>query len=208
MLCEYGCGKKAVSQLKNKKWCCEVSVNKCVVNKKKNSDALRNAIKSGKINYSQRYKNIPDEIKVRMNWNKGNYSNTKFEYGGTGSHKEVLISERGHRCESCNKKTWLGEKITLELEHKDGDRKNNTRENLQLLCPNCHSMTKTWRGRNVNSGKVKVDDETLLTALQTEVSIRAALNKVGLTPKGGNYQRCYKLLSPGGGTVYTGDLGN
>jgi 5-methylcytosine-specific restriction endonuclease McrA len=206
MICEYGCGNEATTQLKNKKWCCSSSCNKCPTLRKKNSESLIAGVKSRKIDYSQRYKNIPDNVKAKMNWNKGNYSGTKFEYNGTGNHKQVLILERGHTCESCNKKTWLKQQIVLELDHIDGDRKNNTRENLQLLCPNCHSMTKTWRGRNINSGKIKVDDDTLLTALTTEVSIRAALNKVGLTPKGGNYERCYKLLRFGGGTVYTGDL--
>lgn len=200
MLCEYGCGNIAAIQLKNKKWCCELSYNKCPASKRKNSHGIKEAIRNGKIDYVERYANLSDDVKQRMNWNKQNYSNTKFEYGGTGSHKQVLIMERGHKCQRCNKKTWLGEKITLELEHKDGDRKNNIRDNLELLCPNCHSMTKTWRGRNVNSGKIKVDDVTLLTALQTETSIRKALNKVGLTPKGANYERCYKLLRPSGET--------
>ena len=206
MICEYGCGKEATVQLKNEKWCCEKSANACPENKRKNSQGIKKAIKTGKISYEKRYENLPDEVKNRMNWNKGNYSKTQFTYKGTGNHKEVLMQERGHKCESCNKKTWLGKPITLELDHTDGDRKNNVKENLKLLCPNCHSYTKTWRGRNINTGKIKVDDETLLTALKNEVNIRSALIKVGLTPKGGNYKRCYDLLSPGGGTVYTGDL--
>lgn len=40
---------------------------------------------------------------------------------------------------------WLGQPITLELEHKDGVHQNNIRENLECLCPNCHSQTDTWR---------------------------------------------------------------
>lgn len=68
-----------------------------------------------------------------------------FCYEGKGSHKKVLIRERGHVCESCKNSEWLGRRITLELEHIDGDNKNNVRENLKLLCPNCHSYTPTWR---------------------------------------------------------------
>lgn len=47
----------------------------------------------------------------------------------------------------CNLKEWLGNTLVLELDHIDGNRKNNNLVNLRLLCPNCHSQTSTWRGR-------------------------------------------------------------
>ena len=53
-----------------------------------------------------------------------------------------------HKCESCGRKTWLGKPIPLELHHKDGNRNNNTITNFQLLCPNCHAFTDSYRGRN------------------------------------------------------------
>ncbi|GAA1248444.1 hypothetical protein GCM10009633_21770 [Janibacter melonis] len=52
------------------------------------------------------------------------------------------------RCDSCGGTQWLGLPIPLELEHRDGDRQNNSLENLELLCPNCHAQTPTYRGRN------------------------------------------------------------
>lgn len=54
---------------------------------------------------------------------------------------------RTHRCENCNLDIWLGDKIPLELHHIDGNRNNNTLDNLKLLCPNCHSLTENYRGR-------------------------------------------------------------
>lgn len=63
------------------------------------------------------------------------------------SIKKRLISELGHKCTKCKNETWLDEPITLELEHIDGNNRNNSRENLTLLCPNCHSQTSTWRNR-------------------------------------------------------------
>jgi hypothetical protein len=63
--------------------------------------------------------------------------------------KKRLINERGHRCECCRKEMWLGGKIILEIDHINGDRDNNSRENLQLLCPNCHALTPTYRGKNI-----------------------------------------------------------
>jgi 5-methylcytosine-specific restriction endonuclease McrA len=60
----------------------------------------------------------------------------------------IVLLEQNLACHKCNITEWLGEPITLELEHIDGNRHNNTRENLEGLCPNCHSLTPTWRGRN------------------------------------------------------------
>ena len=53
-----------------------------------------------------------------------------------------------HRCERCGLTTWLDEPIPLELHHKDGNRNNNTLENYELLCPNCHAFTDSYRGKN------------------------------------------------------------
>jgi hypothetical protein len=61
--------------------------------------------------------------------------------------KKRLIGERGYKCENCNLSVWLNKPICLELEHISGNRLDNTRENLKLLCPNCHSQTPTWRRR-------------------------------------------------------------
>ena len=52
------------------------------------------------------------------------------------------------KCESCGLSEWLGKKLSLELDHKDGNRYNHSIENLRILCPNCHSQTDTYRGKN------------------------------------------------------------
>ncbi len=61
--------------------------------------------------------------------------------------KRVLI-EQEFKCKKCNIDTWFGKPLTLELEHIDGNHQNDIRSNLIALCPNCHSLTETWRGRN------------------------------------------------------------
>lgn len=62
--------------------------------------------------------------------------------------RSYLLRVRGHRCSSCNLEVWLGEPIPLELDHADGNPDNNTEENLRLLCPNCHALTDTYKGKN------------------------------------------------------------
>jgi hypothetical protein len=72
------------------------------------------------------------------------------ELVSTDAIKKRLVKERGHQCECCQKTMWLGGSIVLELDHVNGDRFNNTRENLRLLCPNCHALTPTYRGKNIS----------------------------------------------------------
>jgi 5-methylcytosine-specific restriction endonuclease McrA len=61
-----------------------------------------------------------------------------------------LLSENifEHKCYSCGLSEWLGVPIPIELEHIDGDSKNHIITNLTLLCPNCHALTDTYRGKN------------------------------------------------------------
>ena len=198
-LCSYGCGFVAKYRNKSGKLSCSESSNQCEANRLKNSRGLKEANSSGKRNAKLIYASLPKESKLRMSWNKEK-SNADFSYDGKGSHKKVLIKERGHRCESCDLAEWLCEPIPLELEHKDGNNRNNVKENLLLLCPNCHAKTKFYRGKNINTGKIKVSDEEILTELEKGLTIRQVLLNVGLTPKGGNYDRVNKLrycsLSP------------
>lgn len=71
------------------------------------------------------------------------------DYTKASSLKPYIIEERGYKCEICFVSDWLGEKLVLELDHIDGNRTNNIKNNLRLLCPNCHSQTPTWRNRKI-----------------------------------------------------------
>jgi hypothetical protein len=107
--------------------------------------------------------------------------------------KRVLI-EQNNKCNHCGIETWNNKPLILELEHKDGNNKNNLRDNLEAICPNCHSQTSTWRGKNKKNKKGQISDDEIMNAYLKTKNIRQALLDVGLTPKGGNYKRVHKII--------------
>ena len=64
--------------------------------------------------------------------------------------KRRLLKEgfKQHICECCGLSEWQASPIPLELHHLNGDNRDNRLENLQLLCPNCHALTDSYRGKN------------------------------------------------------------
>lgn len=52
------------------------------------------------------------------------------------------------KCNNCQNITWLDNPIPLELNHIDGNNSNHSLDNLEVLCPNCHALTSTYRGKN------------------------------------------------------------
>lgn len=65
--------------------------------------------------------------------------------------KRIIESGRDLKCECCGLVNWNGLPITLQVHHKDGNKDNNELNNLQLLCPNCHSQTDNWCAKNRNN---------------------------------------------------------
>jgi 5-methylcytosine-specific restriction endonuclease McrA len=116
--------------------------------------------------------------------------NTPFHELGESSKRKVIFLEQEGRCDKCGLSDWLNQPITLELEHIDGNHDNWLHENLIFLCPNCHSQTPTWRGRNKKGNGVPI-------ATIEGASLRQVLIKRGLSPKGAHYKRLKEELGIG-----------
>ncbi|HET9719935.1 MAG TPA: HNH endonuclease [Solirubrobacteraceae bacterium] len=67
-----------------------------------------------------------------------------------GHLKQRLVKSglKAERCELCGLSRWRDASLSLALHHMNEDRRDNRIENLQLLCPNCHSQTENFAGRN------------------------------------------------------------
>lgn len=109
------------------------------------------------------------------------FDSLKWDY-----KRQKILLEQDYKCAACGIKEWQGQQLSLEIDHKDGNNEHDTRENLHALCPNCHSLTKNFRGRNKLKGKFPVDRD-FYERYKKENSIRQTLLSFGLAGKGANY---------------------
>jgi Homeodomain-like domain/HNH endonuclease len=64
----------------------------------------------------------------------------RYDWGVVQRYKE-------NSCENCGLTAWLGQPLSMALHHVNGDGRDNRLENLQFLCPNCHSQTDNFSGK-------------------------------------------------------------
>jgi len=115
-------------------------------------------------NYSTFHKlvaknNIDISHLKKQGWNKG------MLFGPKRPIKDYLSNKHGiqsnalkkrliregifqHKCSTCKGTEWLGNPIPIELDHINGNSSDNSLDNLRILCPNCHALTPTYRGKN------------------------------------------------------------
>ena len=72
------------------------------------------------------------------------------EYSTRASVRKTILKENliEYKCDICQIDTWNNKKLSLHLDHINGKNSDHRLENLRWLCPNCHSQTTTYTGRN------------------------------------------------------------
>jgi len=130
--------KKIISKPKKISFC--LNCEKEVINKKYCSQKCKNEYEYN------------DRIKM---WLSGSITGMKGKTSTSDWIKRYMIKKHGEKCMECgwDKINPYTNNIPIELEHIDGNFTNNKEENLKLLCPSCHSLTKTYKGANVGKGR-------------------------------------------------------
>lgn len=86
-------------------------------------------------------------------WKNGEETGVNGKYDMSERVRRYMLEKVGYQCERCG---WhevnpATGRIPLQVHHIDGDCTNNTEKNLQVLCPNCHSLTENYGSRNKNA---------------------------------------------------------
>ena len=88
-------------------------------------------------------------------WKNGEETGLKGKYQVSDHLRRYLKEKYNNQCSRCGWSEinpYTGE-VPLEVEHIDGNYLNNSEENLDLICPNCHSLTATYKGANKGKGR-------------------------------------------------------
>lgn len=144
---KYNWSKELIEKAVKESYCYKDVLRKLSINTiGKNSDTLKRKIEEYGIDISHF---------TFVSHNKGKKQKKSIEtyltqYSTIASSKLrlKLINEgiKENKCEKCGISIWMGKPITIQLHHKNGDHSDNRLDNLQLLCPNCHSQTENFCG--------------------------------------------------------------
>ena len=99
-----------------------------------------------------------------------------FNEMSTPCKKAKILNDQNNKCDICKSEpVWNDKPLNFQLDHIDGDHANNVRENLRMICPNCHSQTSTYCSKNMS------DSGSLSLSEKSRRNIRSRLGKISLT---------------------------
>ena len=113
------------------------------------------------------------DISRKQTFNQTNAYNTKDKFLFSLENESCTLKNRKileylikyrikeYSCEKCGITKWNDLPITLEIHHKDGNHDNTKLENLEILCPNCHSQTDNFRFKNKKHAEAKLPKDSL-----------------------------------------------
>lgn len=205
-ICEC-CGKQTNVKFGSGRFCSRICANKRVHSQETKEIISKNVLNS--IKWLENSPNLKQTIekenvffngvKKAIETKKNKYTkfllSTDFNNLNIDQKKKIILMEQNFKCNLCGIINWNNKPITLELEHKDGNHYNNLRENLECLCPNCHSQTDTWRGKNKRMKPKTISDEEVVLMYGKSGNIRQTLINLGLVAKGSNYGRVKRVLT-------------
>jgi hypothetical protein len=163
---------KRPSDIRQKKFCnnsCAASYNNQGVRRNYKDDVdydilttclnCGNEVRRNKKYCSQNCQNEYEQNIWEEKWLNGEISGNKNSVWTQASERvrTYLFKKYNKKCSRCGwgeTNPYTG-KIPLEIEHIDGNANNTTPNNVTLLCPNCHSLTATYRGANRGNGRPK-----------------------------------------------------
>lgn len=162
--CKY-CGKPITFKERNRKEFCNHSCSASYNNKERCKNPLPEhsyCLNCGKeITRGNKFCNNTCAIEYRYKqyikeWKEGKQDGRSGLYDVSSHIRHYLLDKYNSSCQICgwNKINSYTNKIPLQIHHIDGNCLNNKEENLQLLCPNCHSLTSTFGNSNKNSSRV------------------------------------------------------
>ena len=135
-----------------------------------NPDTLKKIIKEFKLDTTQ---NAINRSELYKQWALNTHKKTAYDLHDilNGKHPNYksssllkrLVKEglKEYKCEICGIKEWNNKEISLILHHIDGNHSNNHLENLQILCPNCHSQTDNYAGKSSRKNKNESENKTV-----------------------------------------------
>lgn len=100
-----------------------------------------------------------------------------------------------YMCANCgNIGEWNGQSLTLQIDHINGINNDNRKENLRWLCPNCHSQTSTYTGKNKTKKEViNFTVEEAINALHQTSNVNQATKLLGCAQGGANWMRINQI---------------
>lgn len=146
-------------ETRQKQFCSNQCANQYIGNERKEKRyciVCGSEIKTSAVKYCStqcQQKNIKEKYIKR--WKENLEDGLKGEYQISNHIRNYLFEKYNNKCSKCG---WseinpFTGKIPLEVEHIDGNYRNNSEDNLTLLCPNCHSLTSTYKGANKGNGR-------------------------------------------------------
>lgn len=150
--CLIGCGNPVFSRSLKAKYCSTACAKLRFEQRRGNCLQCATKLKTNQYKYCSIHCQRAFEFQSRVTeLESGNYST----YSCNQFIRRYPIHRFGEKCSRCG---WARRhaktgRVPVEVEHIDGDWRNNSVENLTLLCPNCHSLTNTFRALNRGRGR-------------------------------------------------------